>query len=520
MMRKIAYLDLDGKVMPPGVNNADELCERAERMITEIFRDEYNVELKATDFVWLQSPRQTGKELSVHLVISTHEPHQHVYHGNHQDDPQGAMHLAMRLKQLDPECVGAVVDTAVYTKDREMRMCGSSTADSSQSVLEPMSGRHQPLLWTDTVITCLDAKRQELYVPVHIPRIVREERRPLKKPSEATSLADEVMPADVAATRMLELLRARLHATAYHDKTHGEEDAYDPMRGVKFSHEDRSEPCYTGNVHEGTQNLRCYVDVVTNEVYAKCFSTRCAQAAAHRLGRFEPPNDEHLSQAAFVDMAYLERNKDATFDALVAAWQCGEKKTDVPTTCAPPKGLALRSPMGTGKSTFLDAMLSEPEFAKASVLVVTYRQTLALEQERKLQNHRFVNYMSNTADLADRKVCDRVICQVESLHRLTIHRGVPPKPFHTVIIDESESVLRHFASPTVRTPGETMALLSFLLRRAKRVLTMDAFWGAATHEFLAKVEVPNQLIVNQRRGPSRTFAFTNMQAAWLEIPRR
>ena len=293
--------------------------------------------------MWLHSPRQTGKELSVHLVISTHEPHQHVYDGNHQDDPQGAMHLAMRLKQLDPECVGAVVDTAVYTKDREMRMCGSSKADSAQSMLEPMNGRPQPLVWTDTVITSLDAKRQELYVPVHIPRIVREERRPLKKPSEATLLADEVMPADVAATRMLELLRARLHATAYHDKTHGDEYAYDPMRGVKFNHEDRSEPCYTGNVHEGTQNLRCYVDVVTNEVYAKCFSTRCAQAAAHMLGRLEPPNDEHLSQAAFVDMAYLERNKDATFDALVAAWQCGKRNKEA----APHKDSRVQCLAGT-----------------------------------------------------------------------------------------------------------------------------------------------------------------------------
>jgi hypothetical protein len=45
---------------------------------------------------------------------------------------------------------------------------------------------------------------------------------------------------------------------------------------------------------------------------------------------------------------------------------------------------------------------------------------------------------------------------------------------------------------------------------------MDAFWGEATHAFLQNAGFSNRLIVNEHRGPPRTFNFRGSnKAAWI-----
>ena len=57
----------------------------------------------------------------MHLVIATHSP-QYVFATNLWD---GAWHLARRIVELDEE-MREVVDLGIYTKERAMRMLGSS----------------------------------------------------------------------------------------------------------------------------------------------------------------------------------------------------------------------------------------------------------------------------------------------------------------------------------------------------------------------------------------------------------
>ena len=61
-------------------------------------------------FIWLVSPQPT--KVSLHLTIATHAP-QLMFTSNHQSDPSGAKHLALRIKQLDPDGMGPMVDAAV-----------------------------------------------------------------------------------------------------------------------------------------------------------------------------------------------------------------------------------------------------------------------------------------------------------------------------------------------------------------------------------------------------------------------
>ena len=132
-----------------------------------------------------------------------------------------------------------------------------------------------------------------------------------------------------------------------------------------------------------------------------------------------------------------------------------------------------------------------------------------------MMGHGFVSYLDvdRAADLSDRRAYPRVICHIESLHRLG---EVELPQFDLVILDEVESVLRHWASPTVAAPVGAMSKFMYMLQGAPRgVVTLDAAWGPLTHTILQRARLTNILVVNEcAPAQPRTFSFTNDCAAW------
>ena len=528
------YLDIDSETLPAPYEDVQQLVDHLQGLVTRVFKEDYLIDLEADAFQWLHSPNPN--KMSLHLVISTHSP-QLVFRSNHFADPQGAAHLARRLAELDPECAGKIVDQAVYTRDREMRVCGASKFGKN-SVLQPLRAltleemtSEPPLAPDDSLITALDAHTALIGVPETVPLIVRKAKRLPRVYKEIMQDADQ---ADLpfASSRMLELLQARLHPTAYRERPFSSED---PATGVRFSYTNRSEPCYTGSVHGPTMNLACTVDIA-GDVHAKCFSPLCTHALPHRLGKLHAEPELFRAHAVTIDTPFLSPkadeaddrvvSQDASLDTILRAW------IDHPDKQGSTKAVSIRSPMGTGKTTMLDRVLTrlrETVAASAAigggkpegtnVLVLTYRQTLAYEQLRKLQHHGFVNYLDvpKDAPLHSRKKYPRVICQIESLRRVAGPSGLAGlhAQFDLVIIDEVESVLRHFCSPTVGSPYSTLEFLIEIITGARRVVALDAFLGDATHDFLKKIGVSNRVVVNTHQAPPRTFRFTNHQAGWL-----
>ena len=253
-------------------------------------------------------------------------------------------------------------------------------------------------------------------------------------------------------------------------------------------------------------------------MHAKCFSEHCSDRPAFRLGRLHEESDAYMTDAIRVNLRHLERRTvppetldrpgdlsaaplDA-FNVAVQRWLRQDARV-----------LSLKSPMGSGKSTLLDALLLDlaPLASSEDILVVTYRQSLASEHIRKLRSHGFELYsdVEPRTALADRAEHPRVICQIESLHWLVGSTGNQRTPkFDLVILDESESLLRHLTSPTVTRPAWTLQLLLGAMRAATRgVVTMDAAWGALTHSILRRAELSNILVVNERPPASpRTFS--------------
>jgi len=55
-----------------------------------------------------------------------------------------------------------------------------------------------------------------------------------------------------------------------------------------------------------------------------------------------------------------------------------------------------------------------------------------------------------------------------------------------------------------------------MIETATSVLSMDAFWGAAAHDFIERCGVTQRLVINEYRGAPRTFVFDDDENAWQE----
>jgi hypothetical protein len=151
------YLDIDCKALPAGFADAAALVARVQELAAEVFRADLGVELEAADFVWLESPKTEakGKACSLHLIIATHGP-QLVYRDN-----EAAKHLAARLAPHFVEPVGedgkprGCVDVDVYTKNRLMRLAGSSKCGSA-SALRFFGSDGDTAVRRDSVISWVD----------------------------------------------------------------------------------------------------------------------------------------------------------------------------------------------------------------------------------------------------------------------------------------------------------------------------------------------------------------------------
>jgi hypothetical protein len=529
------YLDIDGPPLPNDqvpFPDVAALVAHTEDAIKMIFSNDYGIQIDVdNDLIWLISPN--AKKLSLHLIIDTKKEGTplHVYSSNHQADPSGASNLAMRLQQLDPNGVGKLVDKGVYTKDREMRMLGSCKFNKdADSVLVPLKQHHKddPDTALRTVISNVPEDAALIQVPEHIPRYVKKNGIAWPARPRTQTVADAVRSAgsiiakavekephvrcaDIIV-RMLDLLRRDMHPSAFHDRRPAE-DAFDRAVGIRFNYSDRSEPCYTGNIHDGEQNMRCFVDTAGNCI-VKCFSATCDNHAPACIGRLaEPGGDEWDAGAIRVKSRYIDIDACLEMKQAVDVWLDPERK-DVNT-------LSVRSPMGSGKSTMLDALLERVGEDK-TVLVVTYRQSLALEHKRKLARRGFVSYLDadvTPQDLRQRDKTPRVICQIESLHKLAKHTCMRylTSGFDIVVLDEIESLLRHFMSPTVVNPlSEIQGLADTLNAATTGVVTMDATWGSVTKDFLKQAGLRNLLVINDYRSTenARTFAISKDEATW------
>lgn len=525
------HLDIDVKVpdnqtaeetlAAMGLVCAEDIVSTITAATKQIFEQDYELVLHDDDFVWIVSPGNPRK-VSYHLVIDTAHRlgSSVVYRVN--NELQGAKHLAERLVEVLPPALAKTVDRAIYTKDREFRMLGSKkhplnkkegvwkTTYTAEALRPDLHGEKEACVtWLTEPLTFIN-------VPCMEPRPLARKRvlaSNIKEPADlvpAVTSGDDLDNDDTTWLygRLLELVQT-VHPSAYRDASHGIEQIHNPARGVKFNYTDRSEPCWTGCIHEHTQNFRAWVQ--GDEAWAACFSADC-EGKPKLLGALHVDPEYHLAEAVHVDQQFIDLEADPHSSRKLREWLDGKHQV-----------LNVKSNMGTGKTTMLQGLLDK-HFKGATVLVVTYRRTLAANINGKLRGFRSYEdpilkprYDSATRQwinpLSDRQYAPRVICQLESLHRMADNKRVPR--FDFIVLDEVESLLNHFSSTTLANPAETADLLQTTLRGAKHVLAMDALWGLETWTWFDKLRMPQATVVNDfKTNKPRAFVFENHEHSW------
>lgn len=486
------YLDIDCKHPPEGLDDPQLVIAKLEPLIIELFREEYDRTLASDNFVWSFSGNQD--KLSLHLVINTHNP-QILFESNIHH----ASHLAAKIRERYP-VFEEFIDQSVYTTDREMRMLNSTKKDKPKSVLKSL----KPCDPIDNVITHIEPYHEMIQVPVDI-SVVKT-----RKSSRIPHVRHDVDHAssDGMVTDMLKLI-TKTHPSAFHEN-HGSEDAYDIMKGVKFNYGDRTEPCWSGEYHKGNQNFYCWIDE-SDDAWVKCFSDKCKHGS-HHLGNISVEIPEWKQRAVCVDLKFLNRvpstsllqsnrdNGEILFNRQVDRWIAGGVKH-----------LGLRSYLGSGKSTCIRSISREPYFKNMTKLVISYRQSLAYNLAENLG---FYNYLDG-GDIWDRKKHPEIVCQLDSIHKLSDNDRIAPR-FDMIVLDEVELLLNHFFATTLANPTFTMKKLETMIRGCKRVLSLDGLWGAETYDWSKSMGLSTLLVYNKHHGTQRTFEFTSDFAAWKD----
>lgn len=152
----------------------------------------------------------------------------------------------------------------------------------------------------------------------------------------------------------------------------------------------------------------------------------------------------------------------------------------------------IKSPKGSGKTEALAALIDQirkdqfpAKTAKVerpkSVLLIGHRQSLIKEAANRLGLECYLD--DEDKGTHRRRRYGYAIC-LDSLHKIAMGaKGTPPSQYDVIILDESEQVISHLLSETLRDRvgmPAAFASLEFMIRRAKAVYTLDADLGLIT----------------------------------------
>lgn len=162
---------------------------------------------------------------------------------------------------------------------------------------------------------------------------------------------------------------------------------------------------------------------------------------------------------------------------------------------------AIKSPKGSGKTEALSSLIeflrmaaTEPKSSQKnlpkSVLLIGHRQSLIKEAANRLK---LDCYLDDDATGTHRNPRFGYAICLDSLHKIATpgtafnwdmsRISIPPRKYDLIILDESEQVISHLLSETLRERkgmSEPFAWLEFMIRNAKAVYALDADLGLIT----------------------------------------
>jgi hypothetical protein len=484
------YLDLE-KIYPDEqtyLANKENILRNLRKDIITVFDKQYNEVLTKKDIQFLESSGKvdTRFKISFHIIISPMD--RTLCYTNNKFTESSAFHLYTSLISLNEDYT-ELLDAQVYNKDCTFRIIGSAKNLTDHRTLKPLGSTNK----LRYMLTYID--------PTHEVTVLKTPLIEQSTKSKKIIKYKQVPQTDISKS-ILKLVLP-YHPTAFY---HG--IFQEMFHG--FNYTNRKEQCpISGIIHDGTNGF--YVCETDRGYYLKCHSGKCV--GSKHLG-YVDDSSNFLDNAIQINQRYLitkgniDQKPNEPTKELIIKWL----DTDI-------KVFAIKSAMGTGKTTMIHKILDYKQFNK--ILWVTHRQTLTKQIYGNFKESGFKNYMDLDGCLYSH---DRLIIQIDSLMRIVKKDpNLIFKRYDLIIIDEIEGCLNHFNSPFLgkfeHTPRDIFNFLLKLINFSSKLLVLDADIGMRTNLFInnfdkrtgSNNEISNEsIVVNNNYMPiKKIFTITN-----------
>lgn len=253
-----------------------EVAQEIKKGICFIFQQKWNVNIDKNDICVLECHRKISHgefKYSFHFIISTTNPVL-VFKNTNE-----ASVLAEYLKEylLDKNIYDlSIVDKGVYKKTQNFRLLGHSK-DGEFIPLQVScidNNRNRPI--EDTIITNVGTNISEL--------ASAEQRSEFK-------YGFKLQNVEVDEDLLLEKIKI-FHPTVFFEKK-------DNNGFFQFNYKDRSEPCFTGNIHD---HIGFFTFIKETQIYAGCFSGNCTDNNGKKIlkliGKMEESDSEKIDSVS------------------------------------------------------------------------------------------------------------------------------------------------------------------------------------------------------------------------------
>ena len=214
-------------------------------------------------------------------------------------------------------------------------------------------------------------------------------------------------------------------------------------------------------------------------------------------------NDEtKINNSIYVDKRYLlnlDSKLDNNNDKFTTTTNNFFENNDL-------KCLSIKSPYDTGKTKLLKSIITKYNHPK--ILFISYRISLSVDLLNNFKDFGFKSYLDNDFD------SDRSIIQIESLMRLSndfIDEYTEQiNQYDLIIVDEIESVLNQFNSPTFKNKSkETFEYFTELLRFSKKCIFLDGDIFDRSYSFINSISLEQINIINNIKMEEKTYNIVN-----------
>lgn len=459
--------------------------------IQHIYWEKYEASISNENFQISQAI-QTNKKYSVHLVVTGYK-----FKTLQKGKPGSAHDLYLEVIKkngkrytFNGECI---LDEALYSSCHNLR-CVYSTKPGSSRFLKPWFDSSEK--WEDHLVVSHEENEPFIQIPDDI--------------KESSQFENSLQ---ISADFNLEKL-VREYAQQLHPKSTIIMNKQSPSSFL-CNYTNRSEPCYTGNIHEGNNGF--FMNISGNSIYARCLSSKCS--SSHYCGPVLKTEEEieryklikprspiiKFPGEVYITDRYLDAENVPQIKETVDKW----KKE---------KGILLvKSLYSTGKTVLVKTLTESPDMVEKRMLFITQRRSLARSLKKSFPD--FHSYLDGIQPNHD---YPKLIIQVESLHKIIKHdddlgRVLPN--YDIIILDELESILKQIAtSPMLINRKLACMTFDMLIQRASYTIGLDSDLGYRGYTFMKTFDKPLFIIRrgNEIKSPLREIHISRDQKSCVE----